>query len=90
MGARRPSGITSRSNRSIIVVLPFSLPDVVMLLVSKVGQSSSQFQLPNVSLQVPAAELLHNWQGNLPDIHVDRKSRKTRKYLSSLANSEWP
>jgi hypothetical protein len=32
--------------------------------VPKVRQSSRQFQLPNVSLQVPAAELLHNWQGN--------------------------
>ena len=29
--------------------------------VSKVRQSSRRFQLPNVSRQVPAAELLHGW-----------------------------
>jgi hypothetical protein len=32
MGERRPSGMTNLSKRSIMVVLPFNLPEVVMLL----------------------------------------------------------
>src|SRR5271156_5195963 len=56
--------------------------------VSKVRQSSRRFQLPNVSRQVPAAELLHGWQGIVSIIHVDRNPWKTRKCRSSLANSD--